>query len=153
MSSPGPMMTIRGFGEDSSVTRQMVKPGTWRRVLPYARPYRKWLLLSLLLIAVVPAIDTATIWMFKLVVDDVLVPRDFSAFVPIALAYVALTLLDGIASFFDEYLSEWVAGRFLLDLRTRFFAHLQGLSLDFFDRNRTGVLVSRMRRAVRRRQP
>src|SRR3954447_7042277 len=116
----------------------------FRRFWPYARPYRKWLLVSLALIAVVPAIDTATIWMFKLVVDDVLVPRDFGAFVPIALAYLALTLLDGLASFFDEYLSEWVAGRFLLDLRTRFFAHLQGLSLDFFDRRRLGDVLSRL---------
>jgi ATP-binding cassette subfamily B protein len=116
----------------------------FRRFWPYARPYRKWLLVSLLLIAVVPAIETATIWMFKLVVDEVLVPRDFSAFIPIALAYVGLTLLDGVASFFDEYLSEWVAGRFLLDLRTRFFAHLQGLSLDFFDRRRLGDVLSRL---------
>jgi ABC-type multidrug transport system fused ATPase/permease subunit len=116
----------------------------FRRFWPYARPYRKWLLVSLLLIAVVPAIETATIWMFKLVVDEVLVPRDFGAFVPIALAYVGLTLLDGVASFFDEYLSEWVAGRFLLDLRTRFFEHLQGLSLDFFDRRRLGDVLSRL---------
>src|SRR4051795_7740776 len=116
----------------------------FRRFWPYAQPYRKGLLLSLGLIAAVPAIETATIWMFKLVVDEVLVPRDFSAFIPIALAYVGLTLLDGVASFFDEYLSEWVAGRFLLDLRTRFFAHLQGLSLDFFDRRRLGDVLSRL---------
>src|SRR3954452_1997561 len=116
----------------------------FRRFWPYARPYRKWLLLSLVIITAVPAIETATIWMFKLVVVEVLVPRDFGAFVPIALACVGLTLLDGVGSFFDEYLSEWVAGRFLLDLRTRFFAHLQGLSLDFFDRRRLGDVVSRL---------
>src|SRR3954447_142290 len=116
----------------------------FRRFWPYARPYRKWLLLSLVLIAAVPAIETATIWMFKLVVDEVLVPRDFSAFVPIALAYVGLTLLDGVVSFFDDYLSEWVAGRFLLDLRARFFEHLQGLSLDFFDSRRLGDVLSRL---------
>src|SRR3954465_7261799 len=49
----------------------------FRRFWPYARPYRRWLLVSLVLIAVVPAIETATIWMFKVVVDRVLVPHDF----------------------------------------------------------------------------
>jgi ABC-type multidrug transport system fused ATPase/permease subunit len=116
----------------------------FRRFWPYARPYRKWLAVVLLLIALVPAIDTATIWMFKLVVDDVLVPRDFGAFVPIALAYLALTLVGGVVGFFDDYLSEWVAGRFLLDLRTRVFQHVQGLSLGFFDSRRLGDVLSRL---------
>ena len=49
----------------------------FRRFWPYARPYRRWIAVGLVLIAVVPAIDTAMIWMFKLVVDDVLVPQSF----------------------------------------------------------------------------
>src|SRR5215207_2727267 len=106
----------------------------FRRFWPYAQPYRKWLLVALILIALVPAIDTATIWMFKIVVDEVLVPRDFGPFAWIAAAYLGLTLLGGAVGFFDDYLSDWVAGRFLLDLRVQFFEHVQTLSLDFFDR-------------------
>ena len=71
----------------------------FRRFWPYARPYRRWLLVSLVLIAVVPAIETATIWMFKIVVDRVLVPHDFGALWWIALAYLGLTLAGGVASF------------------------------------------------------
>ena len=115
-----------------------------RRFWPYARPYRKWLLVTLLFIALVPAIDTAMIWMFKVVVDEVLVPRDFAAFIPIAAAYLGLTLVAGVVGFFDDYLSEWVAGRFLLDLRAQFFAHLHGLSLGFFDRRRLGDVLARL---------
>jgi ABC-type multidrug transport system fused ATPase/permease subunit len=116
----------------------------FRRFWPYTRPYRKWLLLTLVFIALVPAIDTAMIWMFKLVVDDVLVPRDFGAFPPIAAAFVGLTVVSGIISFFDTYLSEWVAGRFLLDLRAQFFEHLHGLSLSFFDQRRLGDVLARL---------
>ena len=39
-------------------------------------------------------------------------------------------------TFCDEYLSDWVGGRFIVSLRTEFFAHLHGLSLAFFDRQR-----------------
>ncbi|MDX6370788.1 MAG: ATP-binding cassette, subfamily bacterial [Gaiellaceae bacterium] len=116
----------------------------FRRFWPYARPYRRWLFVSFVFVALTPAIETATIWMFQLVVDDVLVPRHFGALLPIAAAYVGLTLVGGVVSFFDDYISEWVAGRFLLDLRARFFEHLQGLSLHFFDRRRLGDVLSRL---------
>jgi ATP-binding cassette subfamily B protein len=84
------------------------------------------------------------IWMFKVVVDQVLVPQDFGPFVWIAAAYIGLTALAGVLGFADDYLANWIGERFLLDLRTRFFGHLQGLSLDFFDRRRLGDLISRL---------
>src|SRR5919197_1332928 len=116
----------------------------FRRFWPYAKPYRRWLLVSLVLIAVVPAIETATIWMFKVVVDRVLVPHDFGPLWWIALAYLGLTIAAGAASFVDDYLSTWVGERFLLSLRTGFFRHLQSLSLDFFERRRLGDVISRL---------
>jgi ATP-binding cassette subfamily B protein len=116
----------------------------FRRFWPYARPFRRWLAVSLMVIVLVPLVDAAMIWMFKLVVDQVLVPHDFGPFVWIAAAYLGLTLLAGILGFADDYLASWIGERFLLSLRTRFFAHLQGLSLDFFDRRRLGDLISRL---------
>ena len=116
----------------------------FRRFWPYARPYRRWIVVGLALIAAVPAVDTAMIWMFKIVVDQVLVPRDFGPLLWIALAYLGLTILDGLFSFLDEYVSTWIGERFLLSLRTDFFRHLQGLSLAFFERRRLGDVLSRL---------
>ncbi len=116
----------------------------FRRFWPYARPYRKWLAFSLIFIVLAPAIDAAMIWMFKIVVDEVLVPRDFDAFWWVAAAYIGLTLLAGIVEFIDEYVSTWVGQHFLLDLRTRLFSHLQSLPLGFFERRRQGDLLARL---------
>lgn len=116
----------------------------YRRFWPYARPYRRWLWMTLLFVALDPAIETATIWLYKLLVDDVLVPRDFGPFGRIALAYLGLTLLTGAISFVDTYLSSWVGERFLLALRTAFFRHLHTLSLDFFAERRLGDVISRL---------
>jgi ATP-binding cassette, subfamily B, bacterial len=115
-----------------------------RRFWPYARPYRRWLWLSGLFIVLVPLTEAVAIWMFKLVVDDVLVPRDLSALLPIAAAYLALAVVGGAVSFADDYLSTWVGERFVLDLRVQFFRHLQGLSLDFFERRKLGDVLSRL---------
>ena len=49
----------------------------FRRFWPHARPYRRWLPLILIFIALGPAIEPATIWMYKVLVDEVLVPRHF----------------------------------------------------------------------------
>jgi ATP-binding cassette subfamily B protein len=115
-----------------------------RRFWPDARPYRRWLPVLLVFVALGPALDTAAIWLYKLLVDEVLVPRDFALFPQIALAYVALTLLGGLISFGDDFVSEWLGERFLIDVRTRVFAHLQRLPLDFVGGQRRGDLMTRL---------
>jgi len=116
----------------------------FRRFWPYVRPYRRWLPVILVLAALGPAIDAATIWMYKVLVDEVLVPREFGLLIWVVLAYIGLTLADGFVTFCDDYLSEWVGGRFIVNLRTALFGHLQGLSSDFFDRRSLGDMISRL---------
>ncbi len=114
------------------------------RFWPYAKPYRRWLPLIVLFAVVASALQAATIWIYKILIDDVLVPRDFELLVWVVLAYLGLTLADGVASFCEEYLSEWVGGRFMVSLRTEFFSHLQSLSLSFFERRSLGDMLSRL---------
>ena len=115
----------------------------FRRFWPDARPYRRWLLLGLVFIAAVPAIATLEIWLFKLLVDDVLVPGDLGPLPWLAAAYVGLTLLGGIVAFGDEYVSAWVGERFLLGLRSRLYRHMLTLS-DGPERRRLGDLLARL---------
>src|SRR5215211_6480201 len=116
----------------------------FRRFWPYSRPYRRWLPLILLFAALGSAIEAATIWIYKVLVDEVLVPRDFGLLLWVVLAYLVLTLAEGVVSFCEEYLSEWVGGRFIVSLRTELFRHLQGLSLSFFDRRSLGDMIARL---------
>jgi subfamily B ATP-binding cassette protein MsbA len=116
----------------------------FRRFWPDARPYRKWIAIGLVFAVIVPAIETLEIWLFKLVVDEVLVPGDLGPLGWIALAYVGLTLLGAVINFGDSYLAAWVGERFVLNLRTRVFAHIQRLSAGDVDKRRVGDLVSRM---------
>jgi ATP-binding cassette, subfamily B, bacterial len=115
-----------------------------RRFWPFARPYRGSLLLMLLLVPVAPVIAATSVLVFKYLVDHVLVPHDFGPFPWVAAAYVGLTLVGGIASFLDDYLSTLIGERFILDLRTHVFRHVQDLSLDFFERRRLGDVMSRL---------
>jgi ATP-binding cassette subfamily B protein len=115
-----------------------------RRFWPAARPYRRWLALGLVFVAVVPIVEAAEIWLFKLLVDDVLVPGDLAPLAWLAPAALGLALLGGLASFVDDYLAAWTGERFLLSLRSRFYGHLLTLSPETLDRRRLGDLVSRL---------
>jgi ATP-binding cassette, subfamily B, bacterial len=116
----------------------------FRRFWPHARPYRRWVPLIVLLVALASAIEAGTIWMYKVLVDEVLIPKEFGLLLWVVLAYLGLTLAEGFVTFCDDYLSEWVGGHFIVKLRTELFRHLHGLSLAFFERRKLGDIISRL---------
>jgi ABC-type multidrug transport system fused ATPase/permease subunit len=115
-----------------------------RRFWPDARPFRRRLPLALALIAAGVAVETAEIFLFKVVVDDVLVPGDLGPLPWIAAACVGLLLLGGAIALADDLLNTWLGERFLLAMRTRVFGHLLTLSPDSLDRRRLGDVLTRL---------
>lgn len=130
-------------GDEAKVPALTVK-AVFKRFWPYARPYRWRLALALALGVALPALQAVTIWMFKVLTDKVLVPRDLGAFWPVAAAYAGITIAVGGVSFGGSYLSRWLAQHFALHLRTALFTHLHELSLDVLDNRRLGDVLSRM---------
>ncbi|WP_201304995.1 ABC transporter ATP-binding protein [Streptomyces sp. GS7] len=116
----------------------------FRRFWPYTRGGRRWLVVILAFVVLGPVVDAAEIWLFKIVIDDMLVPRNLRLFVPIALAYLGFTFFAGVLAFADDVTSTWVGERFLLALRSDLFRHVEGLSLGFFERRRLGDVLSRV---------
>jgi subfamily B ATP-binding cassette protein MsbA len=129
---------------DASVTPSVPVREVIRRFWPYARPYRRWMPFMLVLVALGPAVETVTIWMYKVLIDDVLVPSDFELLWWVVPAYLALTLIGGAVRFGDECMTEWVGGRFVVSLRTALFRHLQTLSSGFLERAKLGDVLSRL---------
>src|SRR5690625_2802610 len=116
----------------------------FKRFWPYARPYKWFIVVALLLGLLLPVLQGATIWMFKVLTDRVLVPKDINAFWPVAGIYAAITIGVGLVTFTSSYLSRWLAQHFSLDLRTAVFAHLHSLSIEVIDSRRLGDLLSRL---------
>jgi ATP-binding cassette, subfamily B, bacterial len=115
-----------------------------RRFWPFLRPDLPWLLVGLVPLAVMPFIETLEIWLFQVVVDDVLTPRDLDPLLLIAVAFVGLTLLSGVLSFVDDIISTRVSERFTLAVRMAVFTHLLRQPPDALDRQRLGDLLSRV---------
>ena len=60
------------------------------------------------------------------------------------MAIGAAIVVGWIAVWAQTYLVGWIGQHFLRDLRLRLFDQLRDLSMGFFDRNETGVLISRL---------
>jgi ATP-binding cassette subfamily B protein/subfamily B ATP-binding cassette protein MsbA len=116
----------------------------FRRFWPNTRGFRGRLFIGLLLIGVPPLLSAAGLWLFKILIDDVLTKRNVALFPMVAGAFVAVTVLEGVVSFVDEYLTAWTGERFVLNLRTRVFTHLQKLPLTFFERHQLGDILTRL---------
>jgi len=83
-------------------------------------------------------------YLAKLAVDDGITAQDLHALTLIVIAFVAAGLAAFVLSSAQTYFTGWVGERALADLRIRLFDHLQRLSLGFFERNRTGAIISRI---------
>ena len=120
-------------------------PGqVFRRFWPWVRRDRLWLFGATLMLVLGAAGQVMAILLFKNVIDKVLVPRDFSAFWPLAGLMLTVALVSALLKFAGEYTATWVAERFMLRLRTEVVAHLHTLPPDTLRRRWHGDTVARL---------
>jgi ATP-binding cassette subfamily B protein len=129
---------------DDSITRQKVKPGTVRRILPYAKPYRWTLILLLVATAVDSSIMVANPLLLGLIIDRGILPRRPYVLLALCVAIVLLGLIDAGVSYLQASSSAKIGQGLVLSLRTQVFGHVQKQPLAFFTRSQTGSLVSRL---------
>jgi ABC-type multidrug transport system fused ATPase/permease subunit len=108
------------------------------------RPYRTRTFLSIASLLLATATALAPPFLSKYALDDGIRRHDLAALWWIVGAFLVAGLLNWAMSYAQTYLTGWVGERILADLRTRLFNHLQRLSLGFFERNRAGVIISRL---------
>jgi ABC-type multidrug transport system fused ATPase/permease subunit len=108
-----------------------------------ARPYRVRTALSIVSLFAATAASLAPPILVGLAVDDVRRGRTGSLGW-IVVAFVAAGFVGIATSYAQTYFTGWTGERMLADLRNHLFRHLQRLSLGFYERNRAGVLISRL---------
>jgi subfamily B ATP-binding cassette protein MsbA len=80
----------------------------------------------------------------KPVIDDVFVNKDFRMLMLIPLAVATIFFILGIAMYFQEYLMNYVGQNIVRQLRDGLYERIQDLPISFFQREKTGVLMSRV---------
>ncbi|MBV2156447.1 ABC transporter ATP-binding protein [Kitasatospora sp. SUK 42] len=115
-----------------------------RRFWPWVRPDVRWLPLSAVLLVLGAFGEVVSVWLFKDLIDDVLVPREFADFWPLAGAMLGAAVAAALLTFAGTYTSTRTAERYMLRLRTDTLAHLHTLPPDTLEIRWRGDLVARM---------
>ncbi len=120
---------------------------TARRLSALARlvsPYKGRAALAVLSLLAAAATGLAPPFLAKMAIDRGIMRGDAHLLVIIVIVFLAIGLANWATGYAESYYTGWVGERVLADLRRKLFGHLQRLSLGFYERNRTGVIVSRM---------
>jgi ABC-type multidrug transport system fused ATPase/permease subunit len=109
-----------------------------------AGPYRARTTLAVVSLLAAVATALAPPFLAKVAIDEGIGDKDLQLLGWIVGAFLVAGLLNWGAGVAQTYYWGWVGERILADLRNRLFAHLQRLSLGFYERNRTGAVISRL---------
>ncbi len=134
---------MRGFSRDRSVTQQRIKPGTVRRIARYARPYRLYLTVYLIMAALAAVATVAVPLLLRSIVNGILAHHT-DLVVEVAGLTAAIAFLSAALAFGQRWFSARVGEGLIYDLRTEVFGHVQQQPIAFFTRAQTGSLVSRL---------
>lgn len=109
-----------------------------------ARPYRARAVLALATLVAFTLVALLPPYLAKLAVDEGIAENDLHTLSVVVVAFLAAGIATFVLSSAQTYFTGWVGERGLADLRIRLFRHLQRLSLGYYERNRTGAIVSRI---------
>jgi ABC-type multidrug transport system fused ATPase/permease subunit len=124
---------------------------SWRRtrrrigvLVRLARPYGLRTAAAVATLLAFTVFGLAPPYLAKLAVDEGISQGDLHRLGQIVVLFLLAGVGTLVLSSTQTYLTGWVGERVLADLRERLFAHLQRLSLGYYERNRTGAIVSRI---------
>lgn len=122
-----------------------------RRYMQFVRPY-KWYIIATMIIGIIKfAIPLLIPLLLKYVVDEIIANTKLPMSVKterlwwaIAVMLVIFVLIRPIVEYYRQYFAQWTASKVLYDIRNRLFTHMQKLSFTYYSNHRTGEIISRV---------
>jgi ATP-binding cassette subfamily B protein len=142
---------VRVHQPGGNIPRDRIEDWSWRTTRKrlgvlwrLTRQYKVRAFFSVFSLLAATAFALAPPLLAKYALDDAINGTTGTRLVLIVVLFVLAGLAGWGMTYVETYMTGWVGERILADLRKQLFAHLQRLSLGFYERNRAGVLISRM---------
>ncbi|MDA2810613.1 ABC transporter ATP-binding protein [Nocardiopsis sp. RSe5-2] len=143
MGGGGPPI-YRSLVNDGSAKQSALPKGLARRIVGYARPHWRSIVLFVLGTSLASAIVVANPLLLKQIIDQGVANRDTGLVASLALAVAGLAVLEAVLNLANRWLSSRIGEGVIYLLRTQVFTHVQRMPLAFFTRTQTGSLISRL---------
>ncbi len=135
---------LRNASTDQSVKDQKLKAGTFKRIVGFAKPYKKQLIIFLAMVVLDAILTVASPLILKQLIDKGVVPHNGRVVTQLALLVALFALFDAGINLVLRWHSSQIGEGLIYDLRTQVFSHVQKQSIAFFTRTQTGALISRL---------
>lgn len=112
------------------------------RLLQYIRPYMGRLVLAVFCIIMAASANLYVPWILRDVIDQVLLTQDMGMLNAIAAGIVIVFFGRGIFFYGQTYLMSYIGQKVIIDIREAVYRHMQRLSLAYYEKRRTGELMS-----------
>ena len=116
----------------------------YRRLLDLVKPYWVKLAFAMICMLFVSLLTAAQAFLVQPALDDVFLKKDLKILFLLPIAIILLFFIKGIFDYGQAYLMNFVGLRIVADMREKLYNHLQNLSLSFFTKTPTGILISRI---------
>jgi ATP-binding cassette subfamily B protein len=134
----------RTFSQDRSVVDHRLAPGTVRRIVGFARPYRRLIAAFLALVVFDAVLGAATPLLYKAIIDRGIADQRRGLVVALAVGVALVSIASTAAGIAQRWYSARIGEGLINDLRTQVFDHIQRMPIGFFSRAQTGALVTRL---------
>ncbi len=116
----------------------------YRRLFAFVKPYWQRIVVALICMILLSGINALIAYLVKPAIDEIFLKKDLTMLALIPITLVAAYFLKGVFDYGQEYLMGYVGSRVVTDIRDALYRHVQRLSLAFFHRMTTGMLMSRI---------
>ena len=113
------------------------------KLMQFVKPYNKSFYLVMFFAVILSVITTVTPYLLKVVVDDYIIPKDYSGMTLIILLMIIALTVEVLFMFCFTYYSNWLGQKVIKDIRVKIFDKIINLKMSFFDKNSVGRLVTR----------
>lgn len=112
------------------------------RILSYIKPYMHRLIFAMFCTIMAAAGNLYIPWIIKDMIDEVLTDKNGTMLNWIAASIIAIFVVRGLFWYGQNYLMSYVGQSVIIDIRAAVFKKLQRLSVSFYDKNKTGTIMS-----------
>ena len=146
---PGSAISMmRSMRKDRSVLEHRVAKGTTRRILSFALPYRRILIIFLGAVVVDAVVAAINPLILRAIIDKGILAKNSQLVVTLAMVAAGLAIFDAGLSLIERRISAKIGESLIYDMRAKVFRHIQSMPLAFFSRTQTGALISRLNNDV-----
>lgn len=113
-----------------------------KQLFTFVKPYRKMFWLVTFLAIFFSGMGVARSYLFKIVVDNYILPKDYNGLIIIILVMVVMLFTEVFSQVSFFYYANWLGQSVIKDIRNRLFGYMMRFKMQYYNQSSVGRLVT-----------